>query len=441
LTCLVEVSQTGHDHASAAGEPPRRPGGDSECGQLNMALYSGLYVRHDAISNSLGHKLNLLGSLRRCGLPVSWTAFVSASDYDDPRVRVVTLPGYAMADPTFWSAQLHVFEFGIAYDLFNCILALPPGAVAVVIYHNITPLDLVDDEVVRAAIVRSLIQKHNLFAARHVICVSELNRDELVDFGIPPERLSVAHLPVTHQRAPRPAIRPAEDRGQPVRLLYVGRLVRAKGLIDLIRAVEEIYDKGLTCFALDLVGSPTWSDPATLAELARTVARKGLGDRLLLHSGLDDRELAALYHQADVLVVPSYHEGYCVPVVEAYTAGCYVITSDAGNLPRVVGGLGTVVPTGNVGALVAALSDVVGRFADAKRRSTTPLLPTARGELTLPDWHEAIDEHLADYSARAYQLAVLRGLVAAADQLPEGVPSWLVREVADRAELGHPVRR
>jgi len=83
----------------------------------------------------------------------------------------------------------------------------------------------------------------------------------------------------------------------------------------------------------------------------------------------------------------------------------------------------------------------VGRFADAKRRSTTPLLPTARGELTLPDWHEAIDEHLADYSARAYQLAVLRGLVAAADQLPEGVPSWLVREVADRAELGHPVRR
>lgn len=421
--------------------PADSANGHADSAHLEVALYSGLYVRHDAISNSLGHKLNLLGSLRRRGLPVRGTAFVSASDYRHGRVRVVAQPSQAMADPRFWSAQIHLFEFGIAYDLFNCILALPPGAGAVAVYHNITPLELVDDELVRAAIERSLVQRYNLFIASHVICDSEFNRDELIAFGLPPERLSVAHLPVAHPGATLPATRAARERDGPVRLLYVGRLVRAKGVVDLIRAVEQLYDRGLTSFTLELVGSSTWSDPATLAEIARACGRPGLGERLRLCSALDDRELGARYRQADVLVVPSHHEGYCVPVVEAYSAGCYVIASDAGNLPNVVGELGTLVPTGDVTALAAALGDVVTRFVDASRRQTTPRLPTDRGELDTVDWQKSVAEHLIGYSRRTYELAVLRGLLAATEQLSEGGPSWLAAEVAARDELGGPVIR
>ena len=58
-----------------------------------------------------------------------------------------------------------------------------------------------------------------------------------------------------------------------------------------------------------------------------------------------DATVAAAYAGADVLVVTSEHEGFCVPVVEAMAAGVPVVAFDQGAVPEVLGGAGVLVAT------------------------------------------------------------------------------------------------
>lgn len=52
---------------------------------------------------------------------------------------------------------------------------------------------------------------------------------------------------------------------------------------------------------------------------------------------VDDEQLVALYRQAAFLVLPSFEEGFGIPVLEAFACGCPVVSSNAGSLPEVGG--------------------------------------------------------------------------------------------------------
>jgi glycosyltransferase involved in cell wall biosynthesis len=59
--------------------------------------------------------------------------------------------------------------------------------------------------------------------------------------------------------------------------------------------------------------------------------------RVHLIGWLPDDDLVALYHGAVALLFPSRHEGFGLPVLEAFAAGCPVVCSTAGALPEVAG--------------------------------------------------------------------------------------------------------
>src|SRR5690606_10213417 len=69
------------------------------------------------------------------------------------------------------------------------------------------------------------------------------------------------------------------------------------------------------------------------------------------------RELAPIYADLDVLVISSVNEGTPVSVIEALATGCPVVATAVGGLPDLLdgGALGTLVPSGDAGALAAAL--------------------------------------------------------------------------------------
>ena len=73
-----------------------------------------------------------------------------------------------------------------------------------------------------------------------------------------------------------------------------------------------------------LVGS---SGPET-TQLTQLVETLGLKDRVTFLSGLEDGELRWLYEQADLFVIPSSTEGFCLPLVEALTLSCPAVCSD-----------------------------------------------------------------------------------------------------------------
>ena len=90
--------------------------------------------------------------------------------------------------------------------------------------------------------------------------------------------------------------------------------------------------------------------------------RLGLNDIVTTISGVTDEELARLYGEAEVAVVPSLYEGFSLPAIEAMSCAVPVIATTGGALPEVVGisgETGILVEPNNPEALVTAIRDLL----------------------------------------------------------------------------------
>ncbi len=139
-------------------------------------------------------------------------------------------------------------------------------------------------------------------------------------------------------------------------------------------------DPGAT---LRIVGKP--ATETYEQALRHYVADLGLEDAVSFSGYATDAAVAAAYRSADVLVVTSEHEGFCVPVVEAMAAGLPVVAFDRGAVPEVLGGAGVLVtsrdPYTLAEAIGAVLADPTGQaqLAEAGRRRLAELDLPARG--------------------------------------------------------------
>lgn len=108
------------------------------------------------------------------------------------------------------------------------------------------------------------------------------------------EIMSETAVPEVHDAIDR------QERRGPVRLLYVGRIVRTKGLRDVIRALDLVRDLEVT---LDIVGDG--NDREACEQLASEL---GLDSRATFHGKVPRASVDDFYQQADVFVYPSYRE-------------------------------------------------------------------------------------------------------------------------------------
>jgi glycosyltransferase involved in cell wall biosynthesis len=124
-------------------------------------------------------------------------------------------------------------------------------------------------------------------------------------------------LPATPlDRAALPWSAPA---GLPV-VLFVGRLIREKGIYDLLEAVAQA--RARTPLHLVLAGGGPEEE-----HFRRRVQELGLASHVTLAGYLGASELAAAYQAADLFVLPSWSEGFPTVLTEAMHAGLPVVTT------------------------------------------------------------------------------------------------------------------
>ena len=108
--------------------------------------------------------------------------------------------------------------------------------------------------------MRGLRQKANLFLPDMILADSEFNRRDLVEYGIDPSRLQVLELPLPDGFIPAP--RPPSCPGE-VEILFVGRFVPAKGVLDLVESVIAARARSAARLRLTLAGDTTGPIPIT----------------------------------------------------------------------------------------------------------------------------------------------------------------------------------
>ena len=198
-------------------------------------------------------------------------------------------------------------------------------------------------------------------AADHVVTLSRTLRADLLDRGVPADRVTVVPNAVDAGLLTLRAT-PAEARralGLSEGGFWVGTvssLVDYEGLDTLIDAVAALRARRLDVRAC-LVG-----DGVSRPELARRAAAAGIADAVLLPGRVPADE-AVRWHQAlDVFVVPRRDVEVCRRVtplkpVEAMALGRPVVASDLPALAEVLdGGAGVLVPPDDAGALADALA-------------------------------------------------------------------------------------
>jgi len=155
------------------------------------------------------------------------------------------------------------------------------------------------------------------------------------------------------------------------RLLFVGRLRYYKGLDTLIRALPDIPGRLL------VVGiGPMEAEWKALAQAC------GVSERIAWLGEAPDADLPALYHLADLFVLPASHpsEAFGLVQVEAMAAGVPVICTELGTGTSYVnqdGVTGRVVPPRDPGALAAAIREL---WADPSKLAAMSIAARARVE-------------------------------------------------------------
>ena len=120
----------------------------------------------------------------------------------------------------------------------------------------------------------------------------------------------------------------------PIRLLYTGRMDRAKGLFEMVDAINILTQQGRDV-VLDLVGWPAKGD-TVVDELMQRARQSGVQDRIAYHGfKAVGPELFAYYKQADIYVIASQSdfEGFPRTIWEAMAHSLPVIATRVGSIP------------------------------------------------------------------------------------------------------------
>jgi len=112
-------------------------------------------------------------------------------------------------------------------------------------------------------------------------------------------------------------------------ILSVGTIERRKNQLAILKAVV----KEKLEVTVVILGKPT----EYIDQLNQFINESGISKQVMFLHNTTTAELQAIYQMAEVMVYPSFFEGFGLPVLESQASGCAVITSDISSLPEAGG--------------------------------------------------------------------------------------------------------
>lgn len=218
--------------------------------------------------------------------------------------------------------------------------------------------------------------------ADSIIAISESTKQDIIRFyDVDPGRIDVVYQPVnrlfyTDYKGVCPTSLAEHVNSKPY-ILYVGSINSRKNLLGVVKALE-LLPKDLQIPVVVIGDGREYKQ-----KVLNYIAGHKLQDKVIFSPekvGLEG--LRYLYSHAQMLVYPSFYEGFGLPVVEALLSDCPVVTSNVSSLPEAAGPHSLLVDPNNIQDISdkmssiltdsALRSDIITRGYDYAKKQFSP---------------------------------------------------------------------
>ncbi len=197
--------------------------------------------------------------------------------------------------------------------------------------------------------------------ADKIITISENSKKDLIkSLNIKESKIEVIYNGVSPIYRPMP-FEPVKEKFAGIVtedaqvFLFVGRFDPYKNITGLIKAFSNLKKKGIKNIKLVIVGE----DDPRYPEAPEMVKKYGLDKDVIFLGYLEEDELVYWYNRALAFVLPTFYEGFGLPVVEAFACGCPVITSNVASLPEVAADAAILIDPHNEIELTNAMRQIL----------------------------------------------------------------------------------
>lgn len=237
-----------------------------------------------------------------------------------------------------WSTRLALRKYKI--DLYltpDGMMPLHPGVPTLTVIHDLN-FEHADGNLM-ASHQRYFKHFFPRFAtnATRVATVSEYSQKDIAKtYGIPLEKIDVvydgAHSNYRpHSEEEKSAIRTRYTNGNPY-IIFISTILKRKNLANLLKAFDDVKEEWPE-LKLVVVGSKVWWQD----ELSEAYDNMRHQADVIMPGHVEPKDLSALLSAAEMLVYPSYFEGFGIPILEAMYAETAVVASKTTSMPEVGG--------------------------------------------------------------------------------------------------------
>ena len=277
---------------------------------MKVAIVLPTLSDRDAVGNDA---LGMAGHIRRRGLDVEF--FATRSDTDEP-----TRPLHEFARVIRSPDDVLIYHHAIGFEPGVRAVESAPCRRKAVKYHNVTPPEFFRD--VSAEMVRGceqgIAQVGRLAKSDAILWADSAYTGEHIREFVPGR--AFRELPPFHHADKLLALEPDSRAAAGLddwttNILLIGRVVPNKNIPLALEAFAEYRRRFNPHSRLVIVGDQPI--PVHSAEVHAAIEDLKLGGHVLITGKVSVPQLKALYLMADVLLVTSLHEGFCVPLIEA----------------------------------------------------------------------------------------------------------------------------
>lgn len=207
----------------------------------------------------------------------------------------------------------------------------------------------------------------------YFICHSLKAKRALSDEGIGENKISFIQLGVDLTRFKSKTDKLARSRNfvnkNNITILFVGRLVEEKGIMDLYEAYKNIKIKILNSkttyqkLKINKIKLRIIGDGSLNKRLQQLIQKDGLEDDVTIEKK-EYKEMPKIYQEADIFVLPAkttrtWEEQYGMVLIEAMASGLPIVAYDSGATPEIIKNKGILVKEGNISGLFTSINQLI----------------------------------------------------------------------------------